>query len=624
LTHPLTILKAAMAAITLLCAPTAIAAQQKSAAKRPNVVMIMVDDMGTGDFPMYGNPIVRMPNLTALDREGVRFSDFHVDTTCSPTRAALLTGQYSLRTGVWHTIMARHQLKGEAFTMGELFQMNGYATGIFGKWHLGDTYPLRPEDQGFDRTVMLGGGGVGQTPDAWGNTQFGGTYLVDGQPTLFAQNATDVWFDEATKFIDKETAGGKPFFAFIPTNAAHSPWRAPEQYVKPFLDMGLPTKMARYYGMVAHVDKRLGDLRAHLAKLGVERDTIILFTSDNGTSLNPKSMMEGAGDLKIADIKALHPEWKDWNYNAGLNGYKASVYEGGHRVPLFFSWPNGGLTAGREIDTLAAHFDLMPTFVDLLGLKAPKGLQFDGKSLVPVLRGQAMPERTLVVSTQRVPIANADQPAVVMTENWRYHPEEKKLFAIEQDRGQKNDVAASHQNVVKALQAAYDKWWQAMAPSVGPVVRPVIDGAQKEIRLTAHDYVLSSNSDDTAIAWLPGFGDETYGAEGASWLGKEREFAVRPLMVQAQKGGSFQVDVYYHDAPAFTAAPYRLAHLVINGQHRTARVRPGQGHARFDVAMPKGDIDLKAWFSDDPGAEATVGKAVPAFYVYLRPANGSN
>ena len=211
---------------------------------KPNIILIVTDDQGNGDFSFNGNPAIATPNMAQLAQESIRFTNFHVDPTCSPTRAALLTGKYSMRAGVWHTIMGRSLMPTEQVTLPELLREEGYRTAMFGKWHLGDNYPFRPQDQGFDEVLIHGGGGVGQTPDYWGNAQFDDTYFRNGEAEKFEGYATKVWFDEAIEFIREER--DQPFFAYIATNAPHQPWRAPVEYVAPYLDAGLPEDMAKF------------------------------------------------------------------------------------------------------------------------------------------------------------------------------------------------------------------------------------------------------------------------------------------------------------------------------------------------------------------------------------------
>jgi len=187
--------------------------------RRPNVIVIMTDDQGYGDMSCHGNPFVKTPKLYRLWAESVRLTDFHVDPTCSPTRAALMTGRYSFRTGVWLTYAGRHHLRRDEVTIADVFSRNGYRTAIFGKWHLGDNYPFRPDDRGFDESLIHGGGVVGETPDYWGNDYYDDVYLRNGRPERVQGYCTDVWFNEAMRFIAENRK--RPFFLYIPTNAPH-------------------------------------------------------------------------------------------------------------------------------------------------------------------------------------------------------------------------------------------------------------------------------------------------------------------------------------------------------------------------------------------------------------------
>jgi len=197
--------------VAALAAPAA--AQGEASDRRPNVLVIVTDDQGYGDVGAHGNERIATEHLDRLHGEAVRLTDFHVDPTCSPTRSALLTGRYSTRTGVWHTIMGRSLLDEDEETLAEVLRANGYRTGMFGKWHLGDNWPQRPQDQGFEHVVWHHGGGVGQGPDYWGNDYFDDTYEVNGEWRQFEGYCTDVWFEEAAKFVEAEDE--RPFFAYL-------------------------------------------------------------------------------------------------------------------------------------------------------------------------------------------------------------------------------------------------------------------------------------------------------------------------------------------------------------------------------------------------------------------------
>ena len=228
--------------ITFLCLVGSL-----SAGPRPNVILVMTDDQGYGDLSCHGNPDFRTPNLDKLYGESVRFTDFHVDPTCAPTRAALITGRYSLSTGVWHTIAGRSFLHPEEVTIAQVLKKAGYATGMFGKWHLGDNYPCRPHDRGFDDAVYHGGGGIGQTPDLWGNDYFDDRYFHNGQPKQYQGYCTDVFFEEAMRFIEKQR--DDPFFCYLLPNAPHGPYYVDKKYSNPFVEKVFSPNRANFYGM---------------------------------------------------------------------------------------------------------------------------------------------------------------------------------------------------------------------------------------------------------------------------------------------------------------------------------------------------------------------------------------
>ncbi|MEZ5299201.1 MAG: arylsulfatase [Verrucomicrobiales bacterium] len=281
----------------------------RSSAEKPNIVFVITDDQGYGDLGCTGNPVIKTPNLDALAAESVSFEDYHVAPTCSPTRSALLTGHWTNRTGVWHTIAGRSMLRENEITAGQLLKDNGYRTGMFGKWHLGDNYPYRPEDRGFDEVYRHGGGGVGQTPDVWDNAYFDGGYFHNGKIEPANGFCTDVFFEKANDFIRQSAEKKQPFFAYIATNAPHGPLHAPQKYLD--LYKGQSDAIAAFFGMITNIDDNVAKTRALLKELGIYENTIFIFTTDNGTASG-------------------HPV-----FNAGMRGNKGSPYDGGHRVPLF-------------------------------------------------------------------------------------------------------------------------------------------------------------------------------------------------------------------------------------------------------------------------------------------------
>ncbi len=239
--------------------------------RKPNVIVIITDDQGYGDLSCHGNPWLKTPEMDRLYTDGVRLTDFHVDPTCAPTRAALMTGRYSARTGVWLTYGSRHHLRRDEVTMADVFQQHGYRTAIFGKWHLGDNYPFRPTDRGFDESLIHGGGVIGETPDYWDNNYYDDTYFRNNRPEKVKGYCTDVWFDETIRFM--EANRDRPFFVYLSTNAPHGPLHVPERYRIPYAAQG--ARRAAFYGMIASIDENLGRLRTALTALRLERDTIV-------------------------------------------------------------------------------------------------------------------------------------------------------------------------------------------------------------------------------------------------------------------------------------------------------------------------------------------------------------
>ncbi|QEG24884.1 arylsulfatase [Mariniblastus fucicola] len=446
--------------------------------RKPNVILIMTDDMGYGDVGINGNTMLKTPHLDTLAKQSVRMTDFHVDPTCAETRAALMTGRYSCRTGVWHTIMGRSILRADELTMADVFASNGYATGIFGKWHLGDNYPFLPRHRGFQVEFIHGGGGVSQTPDAWGNDYFDDTYFRNGKPEKQKGYCTDVFFEATLDFIEDNR--DKPFFAYLATNAAHGPYRCAKEYSQPYRDKGVEKTMSSFYGMITNIDDNVGKLCEKLNELGLKENTILIFTSDNGTA---------RGMLKPDAIKKGY-EWI--GFNGGLSGTKASKLEGGHRVPFFVRWPDGKIGGGKELSTLTAQFDLLPTFVDLCELKMPREVEFDGSSLKELWLdpdgGSDLNDRTLVVHSQRIDKPEKWRSSSVMKQNWRLI-NGKYLYDLDSDRAQKKDVSRKYPEVVKELRSSYDKWWKSVSKQFDEYVRiPLGTDADPNVLLTCHDW----------------------------------------------------------------------------------------------------------------------------------------
>ncbi len=579
-------------------------------AGRPNIILVMTDDQGYGDLGMHDNPIVKTPVIDQLASESHRFTNFHVDPTCSPTRSALMSGKYSLRAGVWHTVMGRHMLSDRHHTLPEALSDAGYNTAMVGKWHLGDNYPFRPQDQGFDHVLIHGGGGVGQAPDYWGNTQFDDTYFLNGEQRHYPGFVTDVWFNEAIDYVRKNAGGDEPFFLYISTNAPHVPWRAPEEYIAPYRELGLRDGMAKFYAMISNVDDNMARLRTAMREMNIEDNTILIFMTDNGSSLAARSNGEPA-DLLTEEARAAIVEQVE-TLNSHMRAGKNSTYDGGHRVPFFIRWPAGGLDEAREIDDLAGHIDVLPTLLDLAGIDNT-GIDTDGISLVPALKDVVeLPDRTMVVTNQRVLHPDPDRPYSVMQGSWRYvHANQGggvELFDVSTDPGQTENIIEKHADRAAAMARVYEEWWQHATGAGTPTTRPIVGSdAENPLRISAMDWLAPSTDQ---VPWWPDFGEK----EGNGWIGREGDFQLSPWALQAAETGTYRITLYLHDKPAQKEIPRGFAHLELNGEVSTQALAEGSVSSTFEVSLDAGNLDVRAWFDDSEDAS---GQPLAAFYLYF-------
>lgn len=535
------------------------------AARQPNVLLILTDDQGYGDLACHGNPAIHTPALDALHAESVRLTNFHSSPTCAPTRAAIMTGKNPLRVGVWHTISGRSFLREGEKTLAEILATSGYQTGIFGKWHLGDNFPNRPQDRGFKETLVHGGGGVGQLPDTWGNDYSDDTYLHNGQPEAKKGYCTDVWFSAATAWI--ESVRHQPFFCCITTNAPHAPYLAP------------PDKLSRYenradvpnpafYAMIENIDDNVGRLMARLREFGVASDTIVIFMTDNGTAA-------GTDDQGRS------------GFNAGMRGKKGSPYEGGHRVPCFIRWTGGNIRGGRDVPQLTAHYDLMPTLAELTRAALPADMKLDGRSLAPLLRGDsapAWPDRAVIVDSQRILSPVKWRQSAVLTEKWRLI-NGRELYDIQADPGQKQDLATQKPDILQDLTARYEAWWKELEPDFG---RDAVIGlgyeAQNPALLTSHDWLCNEGT----CAW-----DQSLVQAGRTGNG--------PWSVRLDRDGTYEFILrrwpFGLDRPlAEKFFPVEKARLHLGNWDQTQPVDPKAQEVRFRAPLKAGPARLQTWF----------------------------
>ncbi|MFT3784935.1 MAG: arylsulfatase [Tepidisphaeraceae bacterium] len=549
-------------------------------AAKPNVVLIVTDDQGYGELGVTGNPVVRTPNIDRLAKSSVSLTQFYVMPVCSPTRAGLLTGRNHYRTGVTDTWMGRSLMDAKETTLAEMFASAGYHTGIFGKWHLGDNYPRRAMDQGFQESLVLNGGGLGQpsdlpeTRDARG-AYFDPTLLHNGKPVKTTGYVADVITDAADAFIVDHAA--EPFFVYLAFNTPHTPLQVPEAYRahyppaafdrsrfpsagNPMPDKHDPIALSRVYGMIENIDDNVGKVLATLDELKLADNTIVVVLSDNGCEQHD-------------------------GFNAGLRDWKGSPYEGGIRQFCFIRWPVG-LPTPQQVDRLTSHMDITPTLLDLCSVAPRASVKFDGQSLASLLKGEPVdwPDRTIVFQWHRGDAPQRYRSMAVRSERWKLvQPKGRgerwdgstsfELYDIRRDPYEQHDVSIDHPVEVRTLRAAYDTWFDELVAS-----RDFTTPTRIAVGTPHENPVLLTRQD-----WR---------GPQANWSATGRGY----WDVSIEPGGTYDITLRF-DAPA-TDARLNLKCADV----RLERTTP-QGETSFtftNVRLPEGPARLEATISTAP------------------------
>lgn len=521
-----------------------------SQSSRPNVILILSDDQGYGDVGFHGNTKVKTPHLDRLAAEGFELSRFYCSPVCAPTRASLMTGRYYYRTGVIHTSRGGAKMHGDEVTIAELLKDAGYKTGIFGKWHLGDNYPMRPEDQGFEETLIHKSGGIGQSPDQ-PNSYFDPWLWKNGTKQKTVGYCTDVFFKAAIEFINRQKTDQQPFFVYLPTNAPHTPLEVSPSYWEPYQKVGLNETTAKVYGMVSNLDDNVGKLMTYLEKSDLLDTTIVLFIGDNG------------------------PQQK--RFNAGLRGRKSWTYEGGIRVPFLASW-QGRFQRGMKSDQIAAHIDILPTLLALTKTPQPESLKLDGMDLSKVLLGKnkAIPKRSLFFQVHRGLTPQQYQNSAVVTnrfklvgypgtfgnENLMRNTEPTlELYDILVDPGEQNNLIQSNPIATQALRDQYETWFLSMKQSRNFEPGIIIIDQEKE-----------------KICVLCRYQDGNY------FQGKSQGW-----MVKIMHSGLYQIQIE-------KGLKQKPGKLIVNWQGRKTHefLRKNESKAEFELSAGTGILDI--WF----------------------------
>lgn len=519
--------------------------------KRPNVLLIVSDDQGWGDVGIHGNDKIHTPTLDRLAAESTELTRFYVSPVCAPTRACLLTGRYNYRTGVTDTYMGRAMMNTNEVTLAELLRGAGYRTGIFGKWHLGDNFPMRPMEQGFDTALVHTGGGMAQPGDPpQGNGYFNSWVERNGKTERLTGYCSDAFAGEAIKFID---TAKEPWFVYLPFNAPHTPLEVPAADLRKYKDSGLDDVTARIYAMLSNIDHNVGRVLDALKKKGEADNTIVIYFNDNGP--------------------------QQQRFNGVLRGKKGNVYDGGIRAMCFVRWP-GHLAAGAKFETPTAHIDMLPTLAAACDVALPKDLKLDGVNLLPVLTEQVkdLPTRKIFTQWHRGEVPQQGRNCAViegplkleqplgmggtmpLTQKW-------ELYDLATDPGESHDLSKERPQEVARLRAAYDAWFADVSSTRGYAAPRIILGDKQVPHLL--------------LSW-------------------------QDMREVPQQAGTFKSDGYW----AVTIAPRKYDVIVHFDQTHFARQAELQvGDQRYplnipsdskqviveDAALPSGDQELRFW-----------------------------
>lgn len=539
--------------------------------ERPNIILIMTDDQGYGDLGAHGNGKIRTPNIDRLAGESVELERFYVSPVCSPTRASLLTGRYNYRTGIVDTYLGRSMMHPDETTLAEMLASAGYRTGIYGKWHLGDNYPMRAMDQGFEESLVLNGGGIGQPSDpVGGESYFDPMLRKNGEWVKAKGYISDVITDGAIEFIGRNR--NRPFFTYLAFNCPHTPLQVAEKDYADYVRMGLkpadfpaagnpigekfdPLTTAKIYGMVENIDHNVGRLLKKLEELKLSEKTIVIFLTDNGPQ-QPR-------------------------YNSGMRNLKGTVYEGGIRVPFYIRW-KGRIEPARKADFAAAHIDVVPTLLDLAGIPRPAGVRFDGISLARLLKGEKMDDggRSIFSQWHRGDAPEAGRAFAVRSgrykllqphgaqERWNRDEREYLLFDVISDPFETKNIAADRPEIVEKLKKDYERWFADVTGSRNYAVPPRIQigtDREKVTRLTRQDWR------GPGAAWSPtGIGH---------WE------------VDVRRAGRYRITLRFAPLPTKSVAVFSFA-----GTKSEVALDPGQTIAVIDdVYLPKGEGKIEVF-----------------------------
>lgn len=560
------------------------------AQKKPNIIIMMTDDQGYGDIGAHGNPYLKTPHIESIGKEGIEMSTFISYPNCSASRAALLTGRYPYRTGVTAVTQVDHFMNTEEVTIAEILKDNGYRTGIFGKWHVGDNYPMRPSDQGFQEVLVHKGGGIGQAAGPAGNTYFDPVLEHNNESKKFKGYCDDIFTDATLDFISKKD--DKPFFAYLATNLPHFPLQVPDKLADPYRKKGLHEDNALTYGMISSIDYNVGRVLDKLKELGIEEETLVLFLSDNGPR-NRRTKND------------VYPG----RWVSNLRGTKTSVYEAGIRVPFYVKWKNN-LPKKVNTNTMGSVIDVLPTILDICDISSPKDVKLDGASLLPLWNEEKKDfgDREFITQMHYGPTPFKYMHFAVRTQKYKlvsphdyphgilYQPTDHvlrnvlknlELYDVENDPSERINLIKKYPNVAANLLLHYENWFDEVTEERDAKgIQRIHIGTKEQLHVNLSRFDWGGPRVISVFDF------------GGPYIKEENQLGFWRLKTEK---GKYQVSL---DLPEIKTDC--IAHLKYNKIHLTLPISKGQKQVIFhNVEIPDGQGNLHAYFKEDPLGLAT-------------------
>ncbi len=538
--------------------------------KKPNVVVMLIDNHGYYELSRNGNKIVQTPRMDKLADVAVNFTDFNATPFCSPSRSALLTGRYALRAGIYNTVGGVSILHKNEKTIADLMKESGYKTAVFGKWHLGMSHPYTPECRGFDEHFIHGGGGVSQLEDYYGNTHINATYIHNGQYVKSRGFSTDVLFDQGIDFMNRNRE--KPFFCFISTPAVHFPTNLHPVTSKRLKERGITDKKyLPIWSMIENVDDNVGRLLDYLEKSGLKENTLVILASDQG----------------VNDRGGIH--------RAGKGTKRGVQYDEKHHVYCMIQYPELTDKVPGDNNKLTGIVDIVPTILDVCNIAQPSKL--DGLSLKPLLGGTKVwdSERKIIVQCPRKRERNKWENVSVKYKKWRL-VDNKELYNIEEDFGQTKNIIEKHPNIVRELRSTYDKFWNSLPPYNDLISAHILGASEAlSVRLNGMD-------------WYEG---------GHPWpqqaLAKRTEQG--KWRVEIARNGKYRFELRHYPREEPRPVEAVKATVEIGNKKVSKAIDNSATNAIVEMQLEKGTFDMITTFQ--PPANSEGQKEWGAYYVYV-------